>query len=149
MPDRKSKAHNQAAGDRHLRIQGIPQDAVLEDQGRMTKIRELVKTLRTEYRTESVIADMSKTGELNRFSEDSKKDFKNWKRSNCLNWEKFPRTYSAHHAPSAGQKDLYCTCGTCLTPSSEQKRKIKSQFENGPTQWQKDIGKRKIQSETR
>ena len=39
----------------------------------MTKIRDLVKTLRMEYRTEFVIADLGKTGKLNRFSEESKK----------------------------------------------------------------------------
>ena len=54
-------------------------DAVLGDQGRMTKIQKMVDKLRTEYRTESVIADFSKTGQFNRFSEESKKDFKNWK----------------------------------------------------------------------
>ena len=31
----------------------------------------------------------------------------NWERSNWLNWQKFPRKYSVHHAPSAGQKDCY------------------------------------------
>ena len=45
-----------------LRVQGVPQNAVPEDQGRVTKIRDLVKTLSTEYRTESVTADLSKTG---------------------------------------------------------------------------------------
>ena len=48
-------------------------NAVLEDQGRMTKNQEMVDKLSTEYRTESVIADFSKTGEFNRFSEESKK----------------------------------------------------------------------------
>ena len=58
-----------------LRVQGHPQTAVLEDPGRMTKIRHLVKTLRTQSRTESVIADLKKTGEFNRFSEESKEIF--------------------------------------------------------------------------
>ena len=35
-----------------LRIQGIPEDALLEDQGRMTRIQELVDKLRSEYQTE-------------------------------------------------------------------------------------------------
>ena len=60
----------------NLRVQGVPQSAGLEDQGRLTKIRDLVKTLRTEYRTESVIADLSKTREFNRFSEAFKKTAK-------------------------------------------------------------------------
>ena len=41
-----------------LRVQGIPEDAVLEDQGRMTKIQELVDKLQSEYQSESVIADV-------------------------------------------------------------------------------------------
>ena len=43
------------------RVQGVSQNAVLEDQGRVTKIQDLVHTLRTESRTESVIADFSET----------------------------------------------------------------------------------------
>ena len=46
-------------------IQGIPQNAVLEDQGSMTtKIQYLVQTLRTQHQTESVIADLNKTGNV-------------------------------------------------------------------------------------
>ena len=52
------------------RVQGDPQNAAFEGQGRTTKAQDLVKTLRTEYRTESVVADFSKTGEFNRFSEE-------------------------------------------------------------------------------
>ena len=44
-----------------LRVQGVPQNAVLEDQGRVTRIQDLVHTVRTQYRTESVIADLSET----------------------------------------------------------------------------------------
>ena len=40
-----------------LRVQAVPQNAALEDQGRMTKIQILVHTLRTQSRTESVIVD--------------------------------------------------------------------------------------------
>ena len=40
-----------------VRIQRTPQDAVLEDQGRMTINSRFCDKLRTEYRTESVIAD--------------------------------------------------------------------------------------------
>ena len=48
----------------------VSQNAVLEDQGRM--IRDSAHTLRTEDQTESVIADLSKTGNFHRFSEESK-----------------------------------------------------------------------------
>ena len=40
----------------------IPQDAVLlEGQGRMSNIQELVDKLRTGYQTESILADLGKT----------------------------------------------------------------------------------------
>ena len=51
-----------------LRVQGV-----LQDQGRATKIQDLVHTFRTQSRTESVIADLSETGEFNTFSEESQK----------------------------------------------------------------------------
>ena len=52
-----------------LHVQAVPHNAVLEDQGRVTKIQDLVHTLRTQSRTESVIADLNKTREFNTFSE--------------------------------------------------------------------------------
>ena len=58
-----------------LLVQGIQQNAVLENQGRVTKIQDLVYTLKTQYRTEYVIADLSKTGVFNTFSEEPKKTF--------------------------------------------------------------------------
>ena len=54
-----------------LRVQGVPQTTVLEDQGKMTEIRDLVNTLRTACPTESVIADLSNPGKFNRFSDES------------------------------------------------------------------------------
>ena len=40
-----------------LIIQGIPQNALLEDQGRMTQIEELLDKLRTGYQTASIVTD--------------------------------------------------------------------------------------------
>ena len=37
---------------------------MLEDQGRVTRIKNLVHTPRTKSRTESVIADLGQTGEF-------------------------------------------------------------------------------------
>ena len=56
-----------------LCVQGVPQTTVLEDQGKMTEIRDLVNTLRTACPTESVIADLSNPGQFNRFRDESKK----------------------------------------------------------------------------
>ena len=41
-----------------LRMKGISQDPVLEDQGRMTNIPELAEKLQTKYQTDSIIADL-------------------------------------------------------------------------------------------
>ncbi len=41
------------------RVQGVPQNAVLEDQGKVPNVRDLVNTLRMQFQTESVIADLS------------------------------------------------------------------------------------------
>ena len=58
-----------------LRVEGVPQNAVFEDHGRVTKIQDLVHTLRTQSQTESVVADLQKTLELNTFSKESQKTF--------------------------------------------------------------------------
>ena len=58
-----STTNNQAANNRVRR----------KTDGRVTMIRDLVNPFRTQYRGESVIADLSKTRKFNRFSEESKK----------------------------------------------------------------------------
>ena len=47
-----------------LRIHGVPQDAVLDDRERMSKIQEMVDMLRTGHQTESSMADLGKKGEI-------------------------------------------------------------------------------------
>ena len=74
----------------HLRVQGVTQNAVLEDQGRVTKIQDLVHTLRTE----SVSV------------RNSKRLSNRWARSNDLHGQKFPGKYSVPPAPGIGQKDF-------------------------------------------
>ena len=72
----------------------------------------------------------ARKGKSNRSSKESKKTIQRLGKSNCMIWEMFPRKHSARPAPSVGLRDwLYCTCGVCLRPSPEQKRKIKSQFD--------------------
>ena len=57
---RKPVAEEENPFEVDLRLQGIPQDPVLEDQGRITNIQELVDKLRTENQTESIVADLGK-----------------------------------------------------------------------------------------
>ena len=101
--------------------------------------------LGTEYRTE--LRPENSTDSWN-----PERQFKDEERSTCTNWEKFPRKFSARPVASAGQRDwLYCTCGMCIMPSSEHKRKIKSQFEilSVPYYIVKTGRERKIQLEMR
>ena len=53
-------------------MQEIPQDGVLEDQGRMTNIEELLEKLRTGYQTASIVTDLDKKRIFKKFSEESR-----------------------------------------------------------------------------
>ena len=55
-----------------LTMQGIPQDGVLEDQGRMTNNEELLDKLRTGYQTASIVTDLDKKRKFKEFSEESR-----------------------------------------------------------------------------
>ena len=104
-----------------LRVQGVRQSALLEDQGRMTKIRELVKALRTEYRTESAMADSSETGEFNRFSEDSQKTVPKLGNIDLFELGEVSKKIQCSSCATYWPEGLlYCTCGICLLPSTEQ-----------------------------
>ena len=54
-----------------LRIEGIAQVVILEDEERMGQVRKVVDTLRTGYHTTSIIEDLGKTGKSIKFSEES------------------------------------------------------------------------------
>ena len=134
-----TKAHQQAHGNLRaeenqfkvaLRVQGIPQDAVLEDQGRMTQIQELVDKLRSEYQTESIVADLGKKGNFNRFSAASKRIIFNLGTIELYELgEMSKKTQCQSCSKYSVEGLLYCSCGVCLMPSLEQKRKIKSESE--------------------
>ena len=96
----------------------------------MSKIQQLVDKLRTEYQTDSIVADVGKKGKFNRFSEESKRTIQKWEILNCMSWEIFPKTVLCQaYLNYALEGLLYCPCGVCFIPSPEQKRKIKTQFE--------------------
>ena len=56
----------------------FPQDTVIEDRERMSKIQELVGKLRTEYQTESIVADLVKKGNSTGSAKNQNVHFKNW-----------------------------------------------------------------------
>ena len=74
-----STTNNQAASNRarretllkiDFRVQGVAHNAVLEGQRRATKIEDLVHTFGTQFRTEFVVTDLSKTNKFNTFLEE-------------------------------------------------------------------------------
>ena len=96
----------------------------------MTQIQDLLDKLRSEYQTESVIADLSKKGKFNRFSEDPKKTIQ--RLGNIELYELGEVSKMTQCAPCSKYWPaglLYCTCGVCFMLSLEQKRKINCQFE--------------------
>ena len=54
-----------------LKIEGIAQDVILEDEERMEQIQKVAEKLRTGYHSKSIIEDLGKTGNSIRFSEES------------------------------------------------------------------------------
>ena len=76
------------------RIQGIPQDAVHKDQGRMTQIEELVDKLRIEYQTESIIADLVKKGKSNKLSDESRRTLQKIGNIDLYELGKCPRPFN-------------------------------------------------------
>ena len=54
----------------------------------------------------------------------SKRPLNKWERSNCLNWEMFPRRYSAFHAPSSGQKECRTAFAKCVAQDQESIRDL-------------------------
>ena len=96
----------------------------------MTKIQELVDKVTTEYRTESVITDLSKTGDFNRFSDESKKTIQNLRKIALFELGEVSKKIQCPSCAKYWPEGLlFCTCELCFMHSSEQKRKIKSQFE--------------------
>ena len=67
-----------------LRVQGVPLNPVLEDQGRANMIRNLAHTLRTQSKTESMITDLQKTDVFNTFSEESTRTIQNLRKIELL-----------------------------------------------------------------
>ena len=61
-----------------LRIEGIAQDVIPKEEEIMGSIQKVVDKLRTGYNTKSIVADLEKTGESIKFSEESSRTVVNW-----------------------------------------------------------------------
>ena len=89
-------------------------------------IQHLAHTLRTQSRTESMITDLQKTVVFNTFSEVSKRTIQSLGNIELFELgEVSAKTQCPADANYWPQGLLYCTCGQCLKPSKEQKRKTK------------------------
>ena len=110
-----------------LRIEGIPQDAVLEAQDRMTKIQ---KTWWTSYELDTIPNRSLPIWEEENPPGSAKNrvvHFKNWEILNYISWRDIPnRSISRVLATRTSRIDLlllWCVC-VCLKPSPEQKQRI-------------------------
>ena len=81
-----------------LRIQGVPQDAVIEDRERMSQIQELVDKLRAGYHTKPIIADLEKEGKSTRFSEESSRTIRELRNIALYDLGEIPRPFNAQRA---------------------------------------------------
>ena len=89
-------------------------------------IQHLAHTLRTQSRTESMITDLQKTVVFNTFSEVSKRTIQSLGNIELFELgEVSAKTQCPADANNWPQGLLHCTCGQCLKPSKEQKRKTK------------------------
>ena len=114
-----------------FRAQGAPQSAVFEDQGRMTKIQNLVHTLRTQSRRKSVITDHKKTGEFNMFEWRIQKDRPKLRKERII-W--IGRSFYDYTVPTVCQVSSRRIVTQFLEKmieafEKEQKRKTKKQFD--------------------
>ena len=129
-----AKAHCQAASSRVRRETSSTLISVLKAYHKMQYEEEWPRFetwwIRSERNTEQNLSFPTwvRQDKPTESVRNPKRQFKDWERSNCLNWQKFPRTCSAHRAPSTGQKDCYTAlCGICLMPSDRSARsKVKS-----------------------
>ena len=108
-----------------LRIQRTPQDAVREDQGRLTKKKQdLVDKLRTEYRTESVIADWGRQEN----STDSTRNPRQLRKFGNIELFELGETSKTIQCQTCLKYSLegliYCSCGVCRRQNREKELEL-------------------------
>ena len=101
-----------------LRVQGVPHEAVLEDEDRTRRIRKLAHSLRSHSRTNAMNTDLRKTDASNPFSEESKKIIPN---SGEVELFELREVSAKTQCPSCAkywpEGDLYSNCGQYPTSS--------------------------------
>ena len=98
-----------------LSVQEVPQNAVLEDQGRVTKSQD---------------ADLKKAGKFNTFSDEAKKTVQQLGKIELFALgEVSTKIQCLSCAKYCPEGLLCCICGKCSRSSKEQTRKTKEEFD--------------------
>ena len=80
-------------------IQGFRQDAVLEDQGIMTKTQNVVDKVRSDHQTESIVADLGKKGNfLTSSAKNQNVQMETREILTCVSWERCPKPFNFKRA---------------------------------------------------
>ena len=110
-----------------LRIQGIPQAAVEQEDERTREVRRSVH-LKNHPNKDALTADMQKYCTYNPCSEESKKIFHNLGNVECFELCEMSSKCSNCSLYWA-QCIVCCTCGTCLIPTEYTRRLTKEKFD--------------------
>ena len=105
--------------DSYLRVHGVSQDAVYNDQ-----------ELQARYQTKSIINDLGKKGKFNTFSKASRRTIKELGNIELFELGEISKTVQCPTCPRYSKEGTsYCTCGLRRVLSPEKTRNIKSRFE--------------------
>ena len=98
-----------------LRIEGIGQDVILEDEERRGHIQKVVDKLRTGYHTVSIIEDLGKAEKSIKFSEESSGAIHELGNIELHELGQISRTTQCQSCLKHVLEGLiFCSCGICL-----------------------------------
>ena len=81
-----------------LRIKGIAQDVIPEDDQRMGQLQKVVDKLRNGYHTKSIVEDLEKPGNPSSSAKSRVVQFTNLAMLKCTCWDRYPEPSSANLA---------------------------------------------------
>ena len=112
-----------------LRIEGIAQDVILEDEERMGKVQVIVHNFRNGSRTESIIEDLGRPEKSIKFCEESSGTIHELGNIEAYELGQISRTVQCHswlkHLPEGL---IFCACGIWLRLDEKTNRKNHSQI---------------------
>ena len=106
-----------------LRTEGVPQDAIFEDEEQMREINDKLEKLNSGSCSKSIRDDLKEDHMI--FSEESSRGFKRWETWNCSNLDRLQSLCSVILA-----WDTYLgECGVCLCPDEQTINRTKARFQ--------------------